>query len=604
MVQLFTTRIRRLTTVRAGGGCILGGMIRLLHLDSWQRKRLVASLLVVVVLPVVVLLLVQYRSFADLENKTRAAVQENLRQTLQSLSRRIVEKAEALSDETLGGIDPVDVEQERFDRIADRLSAMKKSHPEIDLAFVVVHCACRENNFAVFASSGAVRLIDDEHFKRNPEVQTAIENYNNAALLRTAADSGDRSLFEQSHCPIFRGENADSSSVFVFAPINRNDHQGQIGFAGVTLKNSYIRERLLPQTIGELLGGADDDSTPVISVLDENDGAIYTSGGGPIRHEVKLPLGPVFRRWRMGIGYRRTTIEALARGQFRQNVALMGVAMALLLGGLLLGLRATTREMKLVEARAAFVSNVSHELKTPLSMIRLFAETLELGRVRSDEEAHRYYRIINRESRRLTRLIDNILDFSRIEAGRRRYQFAETAVAEVVAEALQSYEDQMASAGFEVRAALDHDLPPALVDREAMAQAVLNLLDNAVKYSAQTKRIEVIVRGRDGRIAIEVADRGVGIARSEHERIFEKFYRVGAGLVHDTKGSGLGLAIVKHIVEAHGGRVTVESAPGAGSRFTILLPILGSEVVEGATGKSNPGAANPGGYDVVENPHH
>ncbi len=558
-----------------------------------------------VLLPVAILLLVQYRSFADLENKTRAAVQENLRQTLQSFSRRVVEKTEALAAETLGGIDPADVEQERLDLIAGCLSAIKQSHPETDLAFVVIHCSCREKNFALFATPGGIRQIDHDHFKRNPEVQSAIETYENAALLRAAAGSNHQALFEQSHCSIFPGERVEWSSVFVFAPINKAGGKGQIGFAGMTLKTSYVREQLLPQAMSELLPQAtSDDSTPVVSVLDENDREVYSSGSGLIRYEIKLPFSPVFRQWKMGIGYRNTTIEALARSQFRQNLLLIGAAIALLLMGLILATRAAAREMKLVEAKAAFVSNVSHELKTPLSMIRLFAETLEMGRVRNSEEAKQYYQIINRESRRLTRLINNILDFSRIEAGRRQYQFAETDVAEVVADALQSYEHRMASAGFEVRTAIRRDLPPVLADREAMAQAVLNLLDNAVKYSDQVKRIEVNVRGRGSDLAIEVADHGVGIARSEHQRIFEKFYRVSAGLVHDTKGSGLGLAIVKHIVEAHRGRVAVESAPGAGSRFTILLPIIRSEAAEAVIEPLNSGAATGGGYSVAENPHH
>ena len=397
--------------------------------------------------------------------------------------------------------------------------------------------------------------------------------------------------------------------MFVFTTINKTGGEERIGFAGMTLKSRYIREQLLPQATGELSRGAGDDSSPVISVLDENDHEVYSSGSGPTHHEIRLELSPVLRRWKMAIGYRNTTIEALARSQFRQNLLLIGVAIALLLAGLILALRATTREMKLEEAKTTFVSNVSHELKTPLSLIRLFAETLELGRVRNPEEAQEYYRIINRESRRLTRLINNILDFSRIEAGRRQYQFAETDVAEVVTEVLQSYERQMASAGFEAWTNIQPDLPPALIDREALAQAVLNLVDNAVRYSDRAKRIEVSVRLRGGDIAIEVADRGIGIPKAEHQRIFEKFYRISTGLVHDTKGSGLGLAIVKHIVEAHHGRVTVESAPGEGSRFMILLPITRSEATEAAPEPLNPGAVksvanSAGGYSVAENPHH
>ena len=585
-------------------------MIRRLRFNPTHRTGLVVSLLIAILLPVVILLLAQYRSLAGLEGKTRAAVQENLRQTLQSFSRRVVEKAEALAAETLGGIDPADIEQERFDRIAERLSAIRQSHPETDFAFVVIHCSCRKKNFAIFATPEGVRRIDHDHFKQTPEVQTAIETYDNAALLRAAAGSNHKALFEQSHCSIFG--KIEPSSVFIFTPVNKADGKGQIGFAGMTLKARYIREQLLPQSTSELLRGAGAESAPVISVLDENDREVYSSGSGLTRHEIKLPLSPVLRQWKMGIGYRNTTIEELARSQFRQNLLLIGVAIVLLLTGLILALRATSREMKLVEAKAAFVSNVSHELKTPLAMIRLFAETLELGRVRNSEEAQQYYSIINRESRRLTRLINNILDFSRIEAGRRQYQFAETDVAEVVTEVLQSYERQMTNAGFEAQTNIQLDLPPAMIDREALAQAVLNLLDNAIRYSDQAKRIEVSVRLRDADIAIEVADQGIGVPKAEHQRIFEKFYRV-RGLVHDTKGSGLGLAIVKHIVEAHRGRVTVESAPGKGSRFTILLPIIKSETAETAPRPLNPGTvtgastanpANSGGYSVAENPHH
>jgi signal transduction histidine kinase len=584
-------------------------MIRRLRFNPSHRTGLAMSLLIAVLLPVVVLLLAQYRSLAGLEGKTRAAVQENLRQTLQSFACRVVKKAEALAAETLGGIDPADFDEEKFDRIADRLSAIRQSHPETDLSFVVIRCSCRKKNFAIFATPDGIRRIDHDHFKQAPEVKSAIETYDRAALLSAAAGPGRKAMFEQSQCSIFPGARIEPSSVFVLTPIKKAAGEGQIGFAGMTLKASYIREQLLPQATGELLRGAGDDSAPVISVLDENDHEVYSSGSVLIHHEISLPFNPILRHWKMGIGYRNTTIEALARSQFRQNLLLIGVAIALLGAGLILALRATTREMRLVEAKTAFVSNVSHELKTPLSLIRLFAETLELGRVRNSEEAHEYYRIINRESRRLTRLINNILDFSRIEAGRRQYQFAETDVAEVVTDVLQSYERQMIGAGFEARTNIQPDLPRALIDREALAQAVLNLVDNAIRYSDRAKRIEVSVRLRGGDIAIEVADQGIGIPKAEHQRIFEKFYRVSTGLVHDTKGSGLGLAIVEHIVEAHRGRVTVESAPGEGSRFTILLPITRSEATEAAPEPSNPGAVksvakSAGGYSVAENPHH
>ena len=331
--------------------------------------------------------------------------------------------------------------------------------------------------------------------------------------------------------------------------------------------------------------------------------SISFSRGGQADYEIMTPFAPIFRRWNLGIGYQGTTIEVLARRQFQQNLTLTLLALVLLTGGVLLTLRAITRERKLLEAKATFVSNVSHELKTPLSLIRLFAETLELGHVKDTGEMRDYGRIIHRESSRLTQLINNILDFSRIEAGRHEYQFAETDVAAVIAEVLESYDQQLKGAGFVVERDIQSDLPPALMDREAIALALRNLLDNAVKYSAELKRIEVRLDRRGKGLAIEIVDFGIGIPRPEQRRIFEKFYRVSTGLVHNTKGSGLGLAIVKHIVEAHDGEILVESTPGKGSRFTILLP--GRKALSNvAASVFNSGAPDVGGYSVAENPHH
>src|ERR1051325_8410481 len=183
--------------------------------------------------------------------------------------------------------------------------------------------------------------------------------------------------------------------------------------------------------------------------------------------------------------------------------------LSLLILGIILTLRATAREMKLAQAKSTFVSNVSHELKTPLALIRLFAETLELGRVKSSEKAQEYYRIINNESRRLTQLINNILDFSKIEAGRKEYELEKSDVSEVVEDVLRSYDYQIVNAGFELTTEISHDLPMVSIDRDAISQAVLNLINNAVKYSDEVKKIAVRVRGRDRFIEIEVTDSGI-----------------------------------------------------------------------------------------------
>jgi len=268
-----------------------------------------------------------------------------------------------------------------------------------------------------------------------------------------------------------------------------------------------------------------------------------------------------------------TNIESLARNSFWESLALTLLVLAFLVAGIVLTLRATDREIRLAQAKSGFVSNVSHELKTPLSLISLFAEILELGRVKNDDKKREYYGIIRDESHRLTKLIDNILDFSKIEAGHKAYNFDFGNIGEVVENVLSSYQYQITNFGFEVKTNIENNIPPVLIDRDAIAQAILNLLDNAIKYSGEIKEISIEVKTRDSYLNIEIEDRGLGIPRSEKTKIFEKFYRVGNGLVHDVKGSGLGLSLVKHIIEAHKGKISVESEVGKGSRFTISIPL-------------------------------
>jgi signal transduction histidine kinase len=206
-------------------------------------------------------------------------------------------------------------------------------------------------------------------------------------------------------------------------------------------------------------------------------------------------------------------------------------------------------------------------------LIRLYAETLELGRITTPDKKQQYYRIIRKESERLTSLINNILDFSRIEAGRKEYEFRETDIAELVRNTLDSYRYQIEQQGFALEESIDPNLPPVPVDREAIARALVNLVNNALKYSKDDKFIGVKLYRDNGAVNLEVTDHGIGIARRDQSKIFEKFYRAGDPLVHNTKGSGLGLSLVRHITHAHGGNIAVESTPGRGSRFIMSLPL-------------------------------
>jgi len=310
-------------------------------------------------------------------------------------------------------------------------------------------------------------------------------------------------------------------------------------------------------------------SEPTGELLHEN-GATATGE----RFEVeRVMTAPSFEGVRLQLRYRDRSIEQEVRRLAIAKTALIGFIDVMLLAGIGLVWANVRRELRLSRLKSDFVANVSHELKTPLALIRLYAETLELGRVPNQERKGEYYRVINKESRRLTQLINNILDFSRIEAGRKEYRLVPSDIGAVVRDVVESYRFAIEKLGFTLELELGEDLPELELDPEALSQALINLLNNAIKYSPEHKAITVSVRRELDRVLLSVSDRGMGIPRSEHRRIFEKFYRVETSLVHTTKGSGLGLALVQHITEAHGGHVELSSTPGEGSTFTLSLPV-------------------------------
>ena len=253
-------------------------------------------------------------------------------------------------------------------------------------------------------------------------------------------------------------------------------------------------------------------------------------------------------------------------------VALLLVLSVTLFGAYLLW-RDVRRELRLAEMRAQFVSSVSHELKTPLTAIRMFAETLLIGRATGPQMQAEYLETIVNESERLTRLLNNVLDFSKIEQGQKTYQLQPTSLAKIVHAAARAMQYPLAHQGFELRVDIEDGLPTARVDPDALEQAILNLLTNAMKYSGGSREIDLRLGTQDGQAVIAITDRGVGIAPEEQARIFEKFYRAPTPENRLIPGTGLGLTLVAHIAKAHGGHVEVRSAPGEGCTFSIHIPL-------------------------------
>jgi two-component system phosphate regulon sensor histidine kinase PhoR len=241
-----------------------------------------------------------------------------------------------------------------------------------------------------------------------------------------------------------------------------------------------------------------------------------------------------------------------------------------LVTGVILAWVFLARERNLSELQADFVSKVSHELRTPLTSIRMFTETLSLRR--GDVAAEdRCIAALNKESARLQALIDRLLVWGRMEAGRRVYELADHEVVAIVDEAINAFEPARERRNVEIVIDTAKDLPTVLCDKSALVDSLVNLLSNAYKYGGQPRRIEITARATEREVMITVRDNGKGIARNEHKRIFEKFYRVDDLLAREQEGSGIGLAIVQHVMRAHRGRVEVDSAPGHGSAFTLLL---------------------------------
>jgi signal transduction histidine kinase len=238
--------------------------------------------------------------------------------------------------------------------------------------------------------------------------------------------------------------------------------------------------------------------------------------------------------------------------------------------------RAVTRELALARLQSDFVSAVSHEFRTPLTTLRQLTEILSEGRITAEDRRRTYYDALTRQTERLHQLVESLLDFGRMEAGSSPYRLEPLDACAFVRSVVEQFEHEAEGRGYHVELDVDGTAATIDGDRQALTNALWNLLDNAVKYSLECRTVWVDVTRQDTRLAIRVRDQGLGIPRGEHTEIFRKFVRGAAAKAENIKGTGIGLAMVDHIVKAHGGEVRLQSEPGAGSAFTLLLPCHGS----------------------------
>jgi len=309
----------------------------------------------------------------------------------------------------------------------------------------------------------------------------------------------------------------------------------------------------------------------IVFIQHQNDQVIYSTeplSQAQVSQYKPLWLMPAYE---LGIRLKGQSIEALASRRSYTNLFLIIAMNLVLLLGIIWVYRNVRKEVNLAQKKSDFVSNVSHEIRTPLALISMFAETLSLNRVKSDEKKQEYYHIIGQESARLTRTVNKILNFSKMEAGKRIYHKESVDLIELVSEILHSYDFHFKQKGFTYTFNKTDNPIPIQADKEAISEAFINLLDNAINYSENDKEIIVQCERQEDRIILSVTDKGIGIPNSEQKAIFDKFYRVSSATVHNTKGTGLGLSLVQHIMQAHDGEIAVSSKPGKGSTFRLIF---------------------------------
>ena len=551
------------------------------HLLRDRSLRLAAGLAVAVAIPVALLFYFQFRAIGDLEQSSSVVLRQLSQETANRLVKDTQDALKAPQINVLLGITQQQAEPLDLPAIKKVFDAALDNEPFVTRLYVW--------SDETLAHRGEVLAYDREHREFRDDAAEAplvlrkfreLAPQKRALSLFEAAIDGRQSYFQ-------------SQLRFEFPSRDR-----MTSFVAVRVDAERLRSEFFPAFLRAKLKTVEGPTgfPPLtVTVIDGDDRVIFPVGAPPPQAFVDERVFSLvffdpelqrfaaadgsrpFEQWRIRTGYGNETIPQIIDARARPQRALMAILAGVLALGVFFVVRAAAREVKVAEMRSNFVSSVSHDLKTPLALIQLFAETLELGRLKNTDRAHEYYRIINSEARKLTRLINNLLDFSKIEAGLRTYTKREVVdLSALTRGVLESLESQFAHNQFTVTSTLDPNVP-VHIDAEAAVQAIENLVSNAMKYSPDRRDIEVEVERADGYGVVRVRDHGIGIPARLQRRIFQKFYRIQTDAGTGPQGTGLGLAIVDHVMRGHGGFVRVDSEPGRGSAFTLHFPLYAGE---------------------------
>jgi len=544
-----------------------------------RSLRLAAGLAVAVAIPVAVLFYFQFRSIAALSQSSAVVLRQLSQETADGMTQGLQDALRAPYISVLLRVGQVQTEPLDLQAISPTFEQGLETVP-----FVMRFYVWSEQTVA---HRGEVLAYDRRHHGFTTEVPEG------PLMIKRV-----RELAPQKHAISVFEDIVDGRKTYFQAQLRfKSPSRDRLtSFVAIRVDAEQLRAEFLPAFITSHLKtveGPNGFPGLALTVLDDTGRVLFPPGGvAPARYVDERTFPLVFfepslqpliapdnhkpEMWRLRTGYGNQAIPEIVAARARPQRTMMAMLAGVMAIGVFFVARAAAREVRVAELKSSFVSSVSHDLKTPLALIQLFAETLELGRLKNTERANEYYRIINSEARKLTRLINNLLDFSKIEAGLRAYKLERVNLADLAGSVLESLESQFQHNQFEVSTKLAPNVP-VLIDKEAAEQALENLLSNAMKYSPEHREILVEVDQVDQYGVVRVHDRGIGIPTRLQRKIFNKFFRIQTDAASGPHGTGLGLAIVDHVMRGHNGFVRVDSEQGRGSTFTLHFPLHAGE---------------------------
>jgi signal transduction histidine kinase len=544
-----------------------------------RSVRLAAGLAITVAIPVAIMFYFQFRSLSDLGQASAVVLRQLSQETADAVTNDLQAALRTPRTEVLLKIFQYQTEPLDLPVIQTTLNQGLDTEPFVD-GFYVWSDATTEHRGDLLSFDRRTR-----RFVTNPpEAKLLVDQFKAMAPAQRAI-------------AVFKAP-LDGRPTYFLAQLRFTfpSRDRMTSFVALRVDAERLRTTFIPQIVARRLAKVEGPTgfPPLdVTVLDSNNRVIVPAGASAptlfvdertfplVFYEADLtqltaPTGSTVETWRVRTGYGNQTIPAIVAARARPQRAMMAMLAGVMAIGVFFVARAAAREVRVAEMKSSFVSSVSHDLKTPLALIQLFAETLELGRLKNTDRAQEYYRIINSEARKLTRLINNLLDFSKIEAGLRSYKKVPVDLTEMTRGVLDSLHSQFQHNQFTVTSHLGREVP-VLIDSEAAVQALENLISNAMKYSPEHREITVAVDREGAYGVVRVTDRGIGVPPRLQSKIFRKFYRIQTDAGSGPQGTGLGLAIVDHIMRGHAGFVRVESEPGRGSTFTLHFPLYAGE---------------------------